>query len=151
MVRSAKQQRCGMVDHMDELDEVEHRCWSSGNTCDAAWLDGVDKLLMAAWHLGKGFRLRGACALMWCERDSCVRGDCWEYHKWVKKSHIERLKRKVMIYKSSGLLLLLPIGFRMKPHLCLLPWTLVEVAPSLDVPNKVENRCRTSDMGSKVD
>ena len=36
-----------------------------------------------------------------------------------------------MVYKSSGLLLLLPIGFRMEPHLDLLLWTLVEVGSFL--------------------
>ena len=46
------------------------------------------------------------------------------------KSHIGSLKRKVMVYESSGLLLL-PISFRMKTHLGLLPWTLVEVGSLL--------------------
>jgi len=41
-----------------------------------------------------------------------------------------------MVYKLSGLLILLPIGFKIEPHVGLLPWTLVEVAPSLDLPNK---------------
>jgi len=42
-----------------------------------------------------------------------------------------------MVYKSSGLLLLLPIGFRMEPHLDLLPWTLVEVDFFLGSPQQV--------------
>jgi len=53
---------------MHELAEVTRRCWSSGNMCAAAWLDGVDKLLIVAWHLGKGFRSRGL--VRWY---SCVR------------------------------------------------------------------------------
>ena len=53
------------------------------------------------------------------------------------KFHIESLKRSVMVYKSSGLLLLLPIGFRMEPHLGLLPWTLVEVGSFLESPQQV--------------
>ena len=42
-----------------------------------------------------------------------------------------------MVYKSSGLLLLLPIGVRMEPHLGLLPWTLVEVGSLLSSPQQV--------------
>ena len=42
-----------------------------------------------------------------------------------------------MVYKSNGLLLLLPIGFRMEPHLTLLPWTLVEVGSFLGSPQQV--------------
>ena len=46
----------------------------------------------------------------------------------------QSLKRRVMVYESSRLLLLLPIGFRMEPHLGLLPWTLVEVCSLLGLP-----------------
>ena len=45
-----------------------------------------------------------------------------------------------MVYKSSELLLLLPIGFRMEAHLGLLLWTLVEVVP-----------CISQTSGIKVD
>jgi len=41
--------------------------------------------------------------------------------------HIVSLKRRTMVYKSSGLLPLLLISFSMEPHLCLLSWTLIEV------------------------
>ena len=41
--------------------------------------------------------------------------------------HILSLKRRTMVYKSSGLLPLLLISFSMEPHLCLLSWTLVEL------------------------
>jgi len=60
IVRLARRQRCGMVGPMDEFGKVTHNCWSSGNTCAATWLDGIDKLLMVAWHLSKGFRSRGS-------------------------------------------------------------------------------------------
>jgi len=73
---------------------------------------------------------------MWRERDSCMRGRLLEMSHMIKKSHIGSLKRRVMVYKSSGLLLLLPIGFRMEPHLGLLPWSLVEVGSFLESPNK---------------
>ena len=42
-----------------------------------------------------------------------------------------------MVYKSSELLLLLSIGFKMEPHLGLLLWTLVEVGSFLGSPQQV--------------
>jgi len=51
------------------------------------------------------------------------------------ESHIRNLKRRTIVYKISGPLLLLPIGLRMEPHLYLLAWILVEVGSLIDLPN----------------
>jgi len=75
--------------------------------------------------------------LMWFESDSCVRERLLRISHMSKEFPIESLKRKTMVYKSGGLLLLLPIDFRMEPHLGLLPWTLVEVGSLLGSPQHV--------------
>ena len=84
------------------------------------------------WWLGKGFRLRGSlCVDVVWKRLMCEGEIVGNITTWVKKSHIESLKKKVMVYKSSGLLHLWSISFRIEPHLGLLPGTLVEVGSFL--------------------
>ena len=51
----------------------------------------------------------------------------------IEKVHISSLKRRIMVYKISGLLLLLLIDFRIEPHLDLLSWVLVKVDSFLGI------------------
>jgi len=51
-----------------------------------------------------------------------------------EESHIGSVKRMTMIY--TWLLLLLSIGFRMELHLCLLPWTFIEIGSLLGSPQQ---------------
>jgi len=66
-----------------------------------------------------------------------------------KEFHIDSLKRKTMTYKSSGLLLLLPIGVRIELHLGLLPWALVEVGSPLGSPQHVISELVVHSAGKK--
>jgi len=89
---------------------------------------------MVAWHHGNDFCHYSRGSLLWSRRDSCMRGRLLEMSHMSEGSRIRSMKRRIMIYKPSGLLLLLPIDFMMEPYLYLLPLNLIEVSTLLGSP-----------------
>ena len=100
--------------------------------CRTLWSLG-GAVSMVAWNLRKDFCSRGILHDMVRTKLMCE----WEIIGNVKhelQSHIRSLKRGTIVCKSSKLLLLLPIGFKVEYHLSLLWRTLVEVGSLLEPP-----------------